>query len=343
MKIIIDTMGGDYSPDEMIKGAITAVNLLDDVEIILTGDKTYIENFLSSFGYSGNKIEVVDAPEVITCNESPTMAIRQKKNSSLVVGLDMLKANENIVGMISAGSTGAVLAGGLFRVGRMKNVLRPALSPLLPNRKGGKTLLIDCGANVDCKPEYLAQFAVMGSSYMEAMFGIKNPRVALVNVGVEDKKGNELTHAAFDLIKNIKEVNFVGNMEARDALSGDYDVLVCDGFVGNVLLKSTEGAVTFVTSVLKEEIMQGSIFAKLGAGMLKKQFKNLKNRLDYTTVGGSPFVGIEKIVVKSHGSSKADTIYSCVLQVKEIYESKFIEKMREKLKIFDKESEADGK
>lgn len=342
MKIIIDTLGADYSPDEMIKGAITAVNLIDDVEIILTGDKNYIENFLADFGYKGGKISIIDAPEEISCNESPTMAIRQKKNSSLVVGLDALKANDDIVGMISAGSTGAVLAGGLFRVGRMKNVLRPALSPLLPNKKGGKTLLIDCGANVDSKPEYLAQFAVMGSAYMEAMFGIKNPRVALVNVGVEDKKGNDLTHAAFDLIKDIKEVNFVGNMEARDALSGDYDVLVCDGFVGNVLLKSTEGAVTFVTSVLKDAIMTSGPIAKLGGAFIKKPLKKLKQRINYTSVGGSVFVGIDKILVKSHGSSKAETIFSCVAQVKSVHESGFIEKMREKLKIFDKESENNG-
>ncbi len=342
MKIIIDTLGGDYSPDEMIKGAITAVNLIDDVEIILTGDKTYIENFLVDFGYNGGKISILDAPEEITCNEAPTMAIRQKKNSSLVVGLDALKANDDIVGMISAGSTGAVLAGGLFRVGRMKNVLRPALSPLLPNKKGGKTLLIDCGANVDCKPEYLAQFAVMGSAYMQAMFGIEKPRVALVNVGVEDKKGNDLTHAAFDLIKEIKEINFVGNMEARDALSGEYDVLVCDGFVGNVLLKSTEGAVTFVTSVLKDAMLTSGPIAKLGALCIKKPLKKLKQTINYTSVGGSLFVGIEKILVKSHGSSKAETIFSCVAQVKSIYESGFIDQMREKLKIFDKESEVNG-
>ena len=342
MKIVIDCYGADYSPDELVKGAITAVNLIQDLEIILTGKQEEIQRVIEEIGYKGDKLTIIDCPDVIDCNESPTMAIRQKKNSSLVVGLDTLKANDDIVGMISTGSTGAVLAGGLFRVGRMKNVLRPALSPLLPNKKGGKTLLIDCGANVDSKPEYLAQFAVMGSAYMESMFGIEKPRVALVNVGVEDKKGNDLTHAAFDLIKNIKEVNFVGNMEARDALSGDYDVLVCDGFVGNVLLKSIEGSVTFVTSSLKESIMTSGLIAKLGGLFIKKPLKKLKQRINYTSVGGSVFVGIDKILVKSHGSSKAETIFSCVAQVKNVHESGFIDKMREKLKIFDKESENNG-
>ncbi len=315
MKIILDAFGGDHAPEEIVKGAITSVNLLDDVEIILTGSTDKIKKVLTDYGYSGSKISVVEASEVISNDEAPTTAIRQKKNSSLVVGLNLLKENDDIVGLISAGSTGAVLTGATLLVGRIKGVNRPALAPCLPNLKSGETLLIDSGANVDCKPEYLAQFALMGSEYMKAMYGVDNPRVGLVSVGTEDHKGNNLTHEAFELLKSMNNINFVGNMEARDALSGNYDVLVCDGFVGNTLLKSTEGAVQAVNTLLKQEILKLGLKGKLGYLMLKKAFKGLKNRMNYTSKGGAAFLGVKKLVVKSHGSSKAETIYSCVRQV----------------------------
>ncbi len=329
MKIVIDVFGGDYSPHEIVKGAITAVNLIDDVEIILTGDQKQIEDVMAEVGFKGDRIEIVHAPEVISCDESPTMAIRRKKDSSLVAALNILKERDDVVGMISAGSTGAVLAGGLFVVGRMDGVKRPALSPFMPTVNGGKVLLIDCGANVDCKPEYLLQFAIMGSIYVKAMLGIESPRVGLISNGVEDHKGNEQIHQTFELLKNCKEINFVGNMEAREMFSGDYDVLVADGFTGNVAMKSAEGTLNTFMSVLKQEIMDGGVKAKLGYVMLKKVFKNMKSRLSYTEVGGSPFLGLNKILIKSHGSSKAKTIYSCVLQIMEIYKSNYIEKMRE--------------
>lgn len=329
MKIIVDAFGGDNAPLEIVKGAITAVNLLTDVEVILTGDEEKINQILKQENYTGKKITVVHAPDVITNNESPTMAIKQKKESSLVVALDMLKNNDDIAGLVSAGSTGAVLTGGLLRVGRIKGILRPALAPLLPNSKGGKTLLIDCGANMDCKPQYLEQFACIGSAYMKAMFNIENPRVAIISVGVEDKKGNAQVHETFELLKNNPNVNFVGNMEARDMLSGDYDVLVADGYVGNVALKATEGAIETLMSVIKKEINNGGLSAKLGALMLKKVFKKIKQRMDYTSVGGSPFLGVQKIIIKSHGSSKAKTIYAAILQVKTIYEAGIIDKIKE--------------
>lgn len=331
MKIVIDVFGADM-PEEIVKGAITAVNLIDDVEIILTGDKEKIQSVIDEVGYKGNKLEIVHAPEVISCNESPTMAIRRKKDSSLVSALDILKTREDVIGMISAGSTGAVLAGGLFVIGRMEGVKRPALAPFLPTVNGGKTLLIDCGANVDCKPEYLRQFAIMGSIYVKAMLGIDNPRVGLISNGTEDHKGNEQIHQTFELLKNEKEINFVGNMEAREMFSGDYDVLVCDGFTGNVAMKSAEGTLNTFNAVLKNEIMKSGLKAKLGALCLKKVFKNVKKTINYTEVGGSPFLGIDKILVKSHGSSKAKTIYTCVLQVIDIYKSNYIEKMREGIK-----------
>lgn len=332
MKIIIDAFGGDYSPEEIVKGAITSVNLIPDVEIILTGDKEKIENILKQENYSGDRIEIVHAPDVISNDESPTMAIRRKTESSLVKALTLLKERDDIIGMISAGSTGAVLSGGLFIVGRMQGVKRPALSPFLPTITGGKTLLIDCGANVDCKPEYLVQFAIMGSIYVKAMLGIENPRVGLISNGVEDHKGNEQIHQTFELLKNTKDINFVGNMEAREMLSGDYDVLVADGFTGNVAMKSAEGTIKAFMQILKNEVADSGLKGKLGALMMKGVFKKIKARMNYTDVGGSPFLGLNKILIKSHGSSKAKTIYSCVLQVIDIYKSNYIENMREGIK-----------
>ena len=333
MKIIIDAYGGDYSPDAMVEGAIKAVNEINDVEIIITGDKEEITKKLGEFGYNGDKIEVYHAPEAISCEESPTMAIRRKTESSLVAGLNLLKERDDIVAMISAGSTGAVLAGGLFIVGRLEGVKRPALAPFLPTIfEDKKTLLIDCGANVDCKPEYLRQFAIMGSVYVKSMRGIENPRVVLLSNGVEDTKGNEQIHQTFKLLKETKEINFVGNIEGRDLFLGENDVVVCDGFTGNVAMKSAEGTLNVFKKVLKEEIKSAGIFQKLGALSLKKVFKKLSKRLNYTEVGGSPFVGLNKILIKSHGSSKSNTIYSCVLQAVDIHKSNFIENMREGLK-----------
>ena len=332
MKIVIDGFGGDHSPEEIVKGAIAAVDLYADVEIILTGDKEKLEALLVEYGYTGDRIEIVHAPGVISCDESPTMAIRRKTDSSLVAALNILKEREDVVGMGSAGSTGAVLAGGLFIVGRMEGVKRPALSPFLPTATGHRTLLIDCGANVDCKPEYLLQFAIMGSIYVKAMLGIENPKVGLISNGVEDHKGNEQIHQTFELLKNCKEINFVGNMEAREMLSGDFDVLVSDGFTGNVAMKSAEGTMNVFMQVLKDEINKAGFGAKMGALLMKKAFKNIKARLNYTEVGGSPFLGLNKILIKSHGSSKSKTICSCVTQIREIYESNYIEKMREGIK-----------
>ena len=328
MKIIVDAFGGDNAPVEIVKGAVEAVKKLSDVELILTGDEQAIKNILKDEKYDGNRIQIVHAPDVISNDESPTMAIKQKKESSLVVGLDMLKNDESIVGMVSAGSTGAVLAGGLLRVGRIKGILRPALAPLLPNLKGGKTLLIDCGANMDCKPQYLEKFACLGSEYMRNMFGIESPRVAIISVGVEDKKGNAQVHETFELLKNNPNVNFVGNMEARDMLSGDFDVLVADGYVGNVALKATEGAFETIMSVLKSEIMASGLKGKIGGALLKNAFKRIKERMDYTSVGGSPFLGVQKILIKSHGSSKAKTIVAAIEQVKTIHEAGVVDKIK---------------
>lgn len=338
MKIVVDAFGGDNAPVEIVKGAITAVNILEDVEIILSGKQNEIQNVLDEYGYKGNKIEIINAESVITNDESPTSAIRTKKDSSLVVGLNRLKEDEEVVGFVSAGSTGAVLSGGTFIVGRIPGVLRPALAPCLPTINDRKTMIIDCGANVDCKPEFLRQFAIMGSAYMKAMRGIENPTIGLLNIGAEDKKGNALTHEAFELLKETPNINFVGNIEARDILSGTVDVIVSDGFAGNVALKSTEGAVHNVLSLLKKSIKESGLFAKLGAGLLKPVFKELKSKMNQNTVGGSPFFGVNKIVVKCHGNSNAETVFSTIKQVKEIHESKFIDKLKEGLKGLEQRS-----
>ena len=330
MKIVIDGFGGDNAPNAILDGILLALDKFD-FSAIVTGDETVIKNYLSTKKYDQSRIEIVHAPEVITNDDVPTEAIRNKRNSSLVVAFDILRKDDECRALISAGSTGATLTGGFLKIGRIKGISRPALAPLLPTRTGGQVVLIDCGANVDCKPINLCHFALMGSEYYRTMFGVENPRVALLSNGVEDKKGNDLVKKTFPLMKQLP-INFVGNMEAREMLSGDFDVLVADGFTGNVAMKSAEGTINTFMTVLKNEIMNGGLSAKLGAGLLKKTFKKIKSRLNYTEVGGSPFLGLEKILIKSHGSSKAKTIYSCVLQILDIHKSNYIENMREGIK-----------
>lgn len=310
--VVVDAYGGDNAPEEIIKGAIEAVNEYG-AKVILTGKEDIINELLKNYKYDNEKVEVVNAPDVVYNEDAPAVAIRTKKTSSLVVALDILKQNDNVSGLVSAGSTGAVLTGGFLKIGRLKGISRPALSPLLPNAKGGQTMLIDCGANMDTKPINLVHFAIMGTAYMEAMFGIKNPKVALLNVGVEDKKGNELTKATFPLLKEAP-INFVGNMEARDALSGDYDIIVADGFAGNILLKSTEGSIMFLLDKLKKEIKK-SFFSSIGALFMMGTFKKLKKDLSHNNKGGSPFLGAKKLIIKSHGSSDSMSIKTSIKQV----------------------------
>ena len=334
MKIVVDGFGGDNAPREIVGGCITSVNMYDDLEILLTGKEDLLRAELDYFGYNGNKITILPASEVIDCNEQPTVAIRTKKDSSLVVGLNYIKEHDDdkeIAGFVSAGSTGAVLTGAMFSLGRFDGIKRPALAPPLPNLKGGHTLLIDCGANMDSKPEFLCQFALMGSIYMETMFGVKNPKVALLSVGVEDEKGNELTHQAFKLLKEMKNINFVGNMEARDIMCGDYDVVVADGFAGNVALKTAEGTINFLLKTIKGSIKTGGIRAKLGALFMKKTFKDLKSKVDYNAIGGSPFLGCRRVVIKSHGCSDAKSIFGSVSLCRKIHLAGFTNILSERL------------
>ncbi len=337
MKIVVDAFGGDNAPVEIIKGCVNALNNYSELNVVLCGDDSRINAELKNYKVDLNRITVIHAPDVISNDESPTMAIKTKKQSSLVVAFDTLKQDDGVIGLVSAGSTGAVLTGGVLKIGRMQNVLRPALAPLLPTVTGGEVCLIDCGANVDCTPEFLAQFAVMGVSYMKTIKGIKDPRVALVSVGVEDHKGNAQSKATFELLKQLP-INFVGNMEARDALSGDYDVLVCDGFVGNVLLKSVEGTALMVMKLLKNAVMESGS-AKFGYLFMKKAFKKLKGAMDYNSKGGSPFLGANKLIVKAHGSSNAVSIEACIKQVIEMHKSGLIESLKSQINEIANKSE----
>lgn len=312
MKIAVDIFGGDNSPSALIDGCVDAAKLYDDVEFIFTGDERVITDYMSEMGYGSSRISIIDAPETITCGEQPTVAIKRKKNSSLVKALELV-ASKEADAFVSAGSTGAVLAGATLIVRRIKGVKRPALAPVMPTVKG-PVLLIDCGANVDCKPNYLQQFAVMGSAYMKKVCGIDAPRVGLINNGAEAEKGNELTKSAYKLLENT-DINFVGNCEARYTMTGDYDVLVCDGFVGNAVLKCTEGVARSVMSIMKQELMASPI-TKLGAFISKSGFKRVKKRMDYTEYGGAPLLGINGCIIKAHGSSNAKAITSAIGQAR---------------------------
>lgn len=325
-KIVVDAFGADKGVGVIVKGAVDSLARRNDTVVVLVGDEEEINRELSGLKYDKSRIEVVGTTEFITNDESPTEAIRAKTDSSLVRALEITKNDSLVAGMVSAGSTGAVLTGAIFIVGRIRGVRRPALCPLLPTQNGGKVCLIDCGANMDCSSDWLVQFALMANDYMKAVCGVEKPRVGLVSVGVEDKKGNALTHETFAKLKELP-INFVGNMEARDALSGDYDVLVCDGFVGNVLLKSVEGTAKMVMSVLKREIM-GSFAAKLGAVMMKKSFKNMKAAMNYHAFGGAAFLGVQKIIVKSHGSSNAESIAASIEQVAKLDDLKLIDNIK---------------
>lgn len=312
MKIAVDIFGGDNSPSALIDGCVEAAKLYDDVEFIFTGDERVITDYMREKGYGSSRISIIHAPEMITCGDQPTVAIKRKKNSSLVKALELV-ASKEADAFVSAGSTGAVLAGATLIVRRIKGVKRPALAPVMPTVKG-PVLLIDCGANVDCKPNYLQQFAVMGSAYMKKVCGIDAPRVGLINNGAEAEKGNELTKSAYKLLENT-DINFVGNCEARYTMTGDYDVLVCDGFVGNAVLKCTEGVARSVMSIMKQELMASPI-TKLGALISKSGFKRVKNRMDYTEYGGAPLLGINGCIIKAHGSSNAKAITSAIGQAR---------------------------
>lgn len=313
LKIVVDAMGGDNAPQEIVKGAIEALGARKEFKVVFTGDEKAVNAELKKYKYDGSRVEVVHCAEVITNDDIPTHAIRAKKDSSLVVGLRMLKEDEEVGGFVSAGSTGAVLTGGIMLIGRIKGVMRPALCPGIPNVRGTRTLLCDCGANAECKPPYLQQFAVMATAYGKAAFGMKDPTVGLLNNGTEAHKGDPLHQEAYALLKETKGVNFIGNVEGRDIMFGDADIVVSDGFSGNIALKSVEGCGKTVSAVLKQEFKK-NFSSKLAYVCARKQINKLRDMLDYAKLGGSVFLGLKKVVVKSHGNSKANAFGPSVLQ-----------------------------
>lgn len=310
IKLIIDAMGGDNAPGAIVDGAVSSLEKFSDIELILTGKKAEIEQILG--GKANPRLSIIDCSEVIENCESPTEAIRKKPDSSLVVGFNLLRDGRGDA-LISAGSTGAVIAGGTLIVRRAKGIKRPALAPVMPNGKSG-VLLIDCGANVDSKPQFLAQFGVMGSVYMEKVAGVKNPKVGLINNGAEAQKGNELTKEAYKLL-SVAPINFIGNVEGRDILTA-CDVAVCDGFTGNVVMKFMEGVGGALMAMLKEELM-GSLQCKIGAKLAMPAFRAFRAKTDYTEYGGAPLLGTKAPVIKAHGSSNAKAIFSTIRQARE--------------------------
>ena len=321
-KVVVDAYGGDNAPLEVVKGAKKALDEIKDLKIVLTGKSEELEKLKNEYGLN-ERVEIVDAQDIITNDDVPTVAIKTKTESSLVKAFEIMKNDENALGLVSAGSTGAVLTGGFLKIGRIKGVSRPVLAPVLPTLKGTPVILADSGANMDCKPINLIHFALMASKYAESMFGIKNPRVALLSVGTEDHKGNELVKKTFPYMKQLP-INFVGNMEARDLLSGDFDVVVADGFAGNVALKSCEGTLKTLLDILKTDIKSHAM-SKIGYLFMKGTFKRLKKNFDYNQYGGSPFLGVNKVVLKCHGSSKEESFYQSIKQVYNLGQSKLIE------------------
>ena len=310
-KVVVDAMGGDNAPHEIIKGAVEAVGKSDSIHVILVGKEDVINQELSGYTYNKEQISVVHTSEVIETAEPPVMAIRRKKDSSIVVGLKMVK-NKEADAFVSAGSSGAVLAGGQLLVGRIKGVERPPLAPLIPTEKGF-SILIDCGANVDARPSHLVQFAQIGSIYMENIVGIKNPRVAILNIGAEEEKGNQLVKETFPLLKECPGINFIGSIEAREIPHGGADVIVCEAFAGNIVLKLYEGVAATLFSKVKEGLMS-SLRSKIGALLIKPALKQTLKSFDASQYGGAPLLGLNGLVVKTHGSAKAIDVKNSILQ-----------------------------
>ena len=326
IKIAVDAMGGDNAPSEIVKGAVEAVSERPDITVCLTGQEDIIKKELEKYTYKKEQIEIVPASEVIETGEPPVNAIRKKKDSSIVVGMNLVKRGE-ADGFVSAGSSGAILVGGQVIVGRIKGVERPPLAPLIPTEKGF-SLLIDCGANVDARPSHLVQFAQMGSIYMEHVMGVKRPRVAIVNIGAEEEKGNALVKETMPLLRECTDINFVGSIEARDIPKGDADVIVCEAFTGNVILKLYEGLSSTLIGVIKKGLMS-TLKSKIGAALALPALKNTLKSFDATEYGGAPLLGLNGLVVKTHGSSKAKEITNSVFQCVTFKEKEINDKIKE--------------
>ncbi len=327
-KVALDAMGGDNAPAEIVRGAVDAISGRDDIKIFLVGQEDVVAKELSQYSFPKERIEVVDAPEVIEMAEPPVEAIRKKKQSSIVVGMNMVK-NREADAFVSAGSSGAILVGGQVIVGRIKGIQRPPLAPLIPTEKG-VSLLIDCGANVDARADHLVQFAKMGSIYMEHILGVKKPKVAIVNIGAEDEKGNALVKETLPMLRECTGINFVGSIEARDIPKGDVDVIVCEAFVGNVILKLYEGLSSTLVGVIKKGLMS-TLKSKIGAALALPALKKTLKAFDASEYGGAPLLGLTGLVVKTHGSSKAKEITNAIYQCVAFKENAINDKIKENI------------
>ena len=338
IKLIVDCFGGDHCPQAPVEGALAAMAKNNDLYIILTGDEDILKKELEGKSYDASRLEIVHAPEVIGCDEKPTDVVRLKRNSSMMKAIIMLRDTDDIAGMVSTGSTGALVTGSLVRLGRIPGVIRPAFCPILPTMDGGLVGICDSGANVEVTSAHLRQFAIMASLYMKEVYGVKNPRTALLNVGKEAEKGDDIRREAYALLGETEGLNFVGNMESRDLLSGSYDVVVADGFSGNVLVKTTEGTALELLKKLKKDIYSRTLY-KLGAFLMKKMFANEKEFMNYQNYGGSVLLGTSKVVVKGHGSSKAVAVEKCIEQAYRMEVSGLSSKIEEQIGKYEHYSE----
>ena len=334
IKVAVDCYGGDHSPHANVEGALVALEQHPDLYVILTGNEEELESVLKVHNYDKARLEVVHAPQIITGEDKPTDAIRLKRESSMMKAVKILREDDSVAGMVSTGSTGSLVAAAVLRIGRLYNVIRPAFCPVMPTMNGAFVGVCDSGANVDISAQHLQQFAIMGSRFLTDVYNVNNPRVALLNVGTESEKGDALRKEAYELLSKTPFINFTGNMESRDLLSGRYDLVVCDGFAGNVLIKSTEGTAVELLTKLKHEIYSKFIY-KTGALLLKGLFRDLKGLLDYQNYGGSVLLGCAKTVVKGHGSSNAKAVSKCIEQVYLMQKNSFSVKLENDLKCLE--------
>ncbi len=336
VKIVVDAMGGDFAPNEQVKGAVKALGEDRELSVILVGDETQIKAVLSECKYDASRVEIVHTTETITMEEVPTKAVKTKKDSSLVVAFKLLKEGK-ADGLVSSGSTGAVLTAGVLILGRIKGVSRPALCPIIPNHRGEGTFVCDCGANLECKPINLVHFAIMATAYAQAAYGKQNPKVGLLNNGTEEHKGLILQQETNALLKKLDCVNYTGNVEGRDLMYGDIDVLVADGFTGNIATKSVEGCGKAVSAMMKRSFKK-NLWTKLRALLCGDIIKDIKNSLDYEALGGATFLGLTKAVVKGHGNSKARGFSVCIKQAANAVRGNMVDKIKAMIDSVDMEA-----
>lgn len=326
--VALDALGGDYAPEQTVKGAVNAVNSSDEIKVLLVGKEEQIQKELKKYEYDSRLIDVVNATEIIEMGDVPTAAVKKKKDSSLVVAMKLVR-DEKADAVVSAGSTGAVLVGGQLVVGRLKGIKRPPLAPFVPTTKGF-SLLLDCGANVDARPEHLVQFAQMGSIYFENVIGKKNPTVGLLNIGTEEEKGNQLVKETHPLLKECKTINYIGSIESREIVRGAADVIVCEAFAGNIVLKFFEGLALTLFDSLKQGLMS-SLRTKIGTLLIKPALKGLKKQFDTSSQGGAPLLGLKGLVVKAHGNSTEKEIEIAIKQCISFKKQKINEKIKESI------------